>query len=136
MWLIIKYKSKEYQNFKKNILQKIDKNVIIYRPIIKKQISVINPNKYLEKNILDNYVMVYSKNFMDNSILRKISTLVGVSYILDGFIQSQKQISKFFDYCKKHVDFSGFLKQSFFDFSKNQKGSFVNGPFINYILAS
>ena len=91
MWLIIKYKSKEYLSFKKNILQKI---------------------------------------------LRKISTIVGVSYILDGFIQSQKQISKFFDYCKKHVDFSGFLKQSFFDFSKNQKGSFVNGPFINYILAS
>ena len=85
MWLIIKYKSKEYQSFKKNILKKIDNDIIIYRPKIKKQVSIINPNKYLEKNILGNYVMVYSKNFLDHSVLKEISTLVGVSYILDGF---------------------------------------------------
>lgn len=134
MWLIIKYKSKEYQSFKKNILKKIDNDIIIYRPKIKKQISIINPNKYLEKNILGNYVMVYSKIFLDHSVLKKISTLVGVSYILDGFIQSQKQISKFIDYCKIHEDINGFLKQSFFNFKKNQKGFFINGPFINYIF--
>ena len=135
MWLIAKYKSKEFKFFKNILLKDIDKDAILYFPKIQKQkFSKKNKLETKDKNILGNYIILHSPKFSNNLILKKLSSVPGLSYILNGFKESQGQIEYFIKHCKKHEDENGYLKQSFFDFDFLNNGKFIKGPFINYIF--
>ena len=132
MWLIAKYKSKEFKFFENILLKDIDKDAIIYFPKIQKQkFSAKNKLDTKDKNILGNYIILHSPKFSNNSILKRLSRIQGLSYILK---ESQSQIAYFIQHCKNHEDKNGYLKQSFFDFDFLNNGKFIKGPFINYIF--
>ncbi len=135
MWLIAKYKSKEYKLFENSLLQDIDKNTVFYYPKIQKQtFSKKNRVAPKDKNILGNYIILYSKKFLSNTAIKKLSNVRGMSYILNGFKENQAQIKNFIQHCKKNEDKNGYLKQSFFEFDFLNNGKFIKGPFINYII--
>ena len=135
MWLIVKYKTKEFKFFKNNLLKNIDEKTFFYYPKIQKyKISNKNKSSGTDKNILGNYIIIYSTKFSQKFMLNKLSNIPGVSHILNGFKESQDQIKNFINHCKKHEDENGYLKQSFFEFNFLNKGKFIKGPLINYIF--
>ena len=58
----------------------------------------------------------------------------GLDYFLDGYIQNQKNIMKFINYCKTFENAKGYLTQSFFKTIVIRKAKFVSGPFTNMIF--
>ena len=64
MWLIVKYKTKEFKFFKYNLLKNIDEKTFFYYPKIQKyKISNKNKSSGSDKNILGNYIIIYSTKF-------------------------------------------------------------------------
>ena len=58
----------------------------------------------------------------------------GLDYFLDGYIQNQKNIMKFINYCKTFENDKGYLTQSFFKTIITKKAKFISGPFTNMIF--
>ena len=98
MWLVAKIKKKEFQLFKKSIVENI-KNAQIYTP--KYECSAKTKNKKIIKFILNSYVFINSPNFSDDSLIRKLKYTKGLEYMLEGFKSNQNQIVEFINYCKK-----------------------------------
>ena len=68
-------------------------------------------------------------------MLAILKNLRGLKYFLKDSIINQKEIIEFINYCKKNQDTEGYVKQSFFEFSKMKKGMFLSGPFTNMIFS-
>ena len=67
-------------------------------------------------------------------MLTFLKNLRGLKYFLVDSKINQKEIISFIDYCKRHQDLDGYIKQSFFEFSNMKKGMFLSGPFTNVIF--
>jgi len=134
MWLIAKYNYNELSLFKNNLVKKMGKKIVFFSPKIKKQINLLKKIKHTEKNILGQYIMCFSEDFKESSVLKTIQNLRGLNYILSGSKFSQKEINNFVNHCKEHENEEGFLNQSFFDSNNFNKGTFVKGPFTNFIF--
>jgi len=135
MWVILKYKKNEL-NFLKNDLKKTLGNLpLIFRPKIKYQKLIRNKLKVFEKDILEDYLICYHEKFKDSKILSILKNLKGLKYFLQSCRNNQSEIINFVDYCKENQSVDGYIKQSFFKFSKMKKGIFLNGPFSNMIFS-
>ena len=64
-----------------------------------------------------------------------LKNLRGLKYFLVDSKINQGEIIGFIDYCKRHQDLDGYIKQSFFEFSNMKKGMFLSGPFTNVIFS-
>tara|TARA_A100001011_G_C13944113_1_gene688401 strand:+ start:158 stop:658 length:501 start_codon:yes stop_codon:yes gene_type:complete len=128
MWVVLKYKSNQIENLKRELKIKFN-NVVFYNPAFKVNNYINNKLKIKRKNLLEGYLFCKSDTFSNSKILSMISNLKGLKYFLNGYINSQKEINNFINLCKKHEDDSGFLKQSFFSFGEKTKGYFISGPF-------
>ena len=84
MWIVFKYKSKEYNIFKKNIQTKLGSEVKFYNPKIKYSRLAKNKMKFFEKYLLDNYAFCYSKLFQEKKFLSSLSlkTIIALDKIL------------------------------------------------------
>ena len=58
----------------------------------------------------------------------------GLKYFLNGFLESQNEISEFVLKCKENENEQGFLDQNFFDLRVNKSYKFFSGPFTNQIF--
>ena len=63
MWVIIKYDNIKKNLFKKELLKKLNEDVIFYNPKIEKIRTIKNKNCSLEINLLGDYIFCFSKNF-------------------------------------------------------------------------
>ena len=54
-----------------------------------------------EFNLLGDYLFLFHDNLKKNEIIKTLKFTKGLKYFLEGFIQSQKEINKFIDHCKK-----------------------------------
>ena len=134
MWAVLKYKKNEL-NFLKNDLKRTLGNLpIIFVPKIKYQVLIKNKIKFKEKDILEDYLICYHKEFSNKNLYGILKNLRGLKYFLQNFQNNQKEIINFIDYCKNNQGKDGYIKQSFFDFSNITKGMFVTGPFANMIF--
>ena len=128
MWIVIKYKSKNLEVLKEEILKKIS-SPFFYCPKVKFQKYKNNRLKEYEKIILDGYLLCYHKDFEDISLLSKIKNSRGFQYILSGGNKSQKDIVRFINYCKSFEDKNGYLNSNFFSAIKSKYAEFLSGPF-------
>ncbi len=134
MWLVLKLKNiKKFTEFKNNLNQYLGNTSVFYLPRIKK--NYVKGTKIFEKDhyILDNYIFVYNKNFNHSSVINRINFLKGMSCVLSGVQNSQKDITNFIENCKKNQNCDGYLMQSFFENLVNQKMKFESGPFVNFV---
>ena len=134
MWIVAKYKSKEFNLLKKRFTEFLGESPNFYIPKIKYQKIIGKKLKTFEKFVLEGYLICYHSKFKDSKTLFKLRYTKGLSYFLEGFKQNQKEISFFVDKCKKFEDEDGYLSQGFFDDFNITKGRFVSGPFTNMIF--
>ena len=95
MWVVIKYKSKEFNLLKKNLIDNLENKPLFYIPQIKNKKKVKNKLLSFEKNILENYLICFHKSFSDINLTSKLRYLRGISYFLSGYKNSQKEIINF-----------------------------------------
>jgi len=134
MWVVAKIKKKELNFFKKDLINKVGKDIQFYCPKIEYYKYFSNKVKREEKFILENYIFCYHEKFKKSNYINKVKFLRGLEYFLEGYNQNQNQISKFIEYCKSFEDEKGYLTQSFFKTLVMKKAKFVSGPFTNIIF--
>jgi len=134
MWIVAKLKKNEIKIFKKNLLEKLDKNIIFYHPKIQYTQYSKRKTIRLEKFVLDNYIFCYHDHFNDLSFVNELRFIKGLDYFLNGSHQDQKEIVKFIRYCKNFENKNGYLTQSFFKTISTKKAKFISGPFTNMIF--
>tara|TARA_B100001123_G_C15113947_1_gene948581 strand:- start:310 stop:810 length:501 start_codon:yes stop_codon:yes gene_type:complete len=131
MWIVLKYKRNEFNFLKEGLIKVLGKLPVIFRPKIKFQKLIKNKIKFIENDILEDYLLCYDEKFSKNNILNYIKNLKGLKYVLNNSKNSQKEITDFIEYCKNNQSDDGYIKQSFFNFDQIEKGIFLSGPFTN-----
>ena len=129
MWIVLKYKQKEFRTLKKSFFKILGDMPEFYNPKIKYEKFINNKLNVYEKNILDDYLICKHSKFSDNRIINILKNSKGLSYFLKGCEFNQKELNNFVKYCKSNEDAFGYMKQSFFDISKKTKARFISGPF-------
>ena len=134
MWTILKFNKKNLLSLKKDISNKLGKDVLFYSPKI--QIKKLNSKTTVinEKLLLGDYLFCFHKNFSEKSIINSLKFCKGLKYFLSNFFCSQGEIENFIKKCKEHEDTSGYINPSFFDLINNKKYEFLSGPFTNMIF--
>ena len=135
MWVVLKYKKNEFNFLKQNFKKALGDSPLIFLPKFRYQKLVKNKLQFLEKNILNDYLICYHEKFKNVKTLTLLKNLRGLKYFLTNSITNQKEIESFIDYCKKNQDSDGYIKPSFFEFSNMKKGMFLSGPFTNMIFS-
>ena len=134
MWIVLKYKKKEFSFLKQDFRKILGDLPLFFRPKYEYQKLVKNKVQFLEKDILDDYLICYHKKFQNTNMLTFLKNLKGLKYFLVDSKINQREIISFIAYCKKNQDLNGYIKQSFFEFSNMKKGIFLSGPFTNMIF--
>ena len=135
MWIVFKYKRREFSLLKQDFRKILGDLPLIFRPKFKCQKLVKKKLKFLEKDILDDYLICYHKKFQNTNMLTILKNSKGLKYFLADSKTNQREIISFIDYCKKNQDLDGYIKQSFFEFQNMKRGMFLNGPFANMIFS-
>ena len=134
MWVVVKYKKREYGALVSDFKKKIGSKILFYNPRIKYSKRIKNKNKIFERFILNGYAFCYYEKFSETKFQSQLKFTKGLEYFLEGHIQNQNQIVDFINLCKKNEDNEGSLKQSFFSMLQLAKVKFLNGPFSNLIF--
>ena len=101
MWIVIKYKKKEFDLLKKDFKKILGNFPLFFQPKFKYQKLVNNKLKFFEKDILDDYLICYHEKFKNIKMLSIVKSLKGLKYCLADSINNQSEIINFIDYCKK-----------------------------------
>ena len=134
MWVVAKIKAKEVKIFKKNLIEKLGKDIQFYCPKIEYQQYLKRKIKKLEKLALGNYIFCYHKNFNNSIFLNKFRFIKGLEYFLNGYYQNQNEMVEFINYCKCSENSKGYLTQAFFKTITTKKAKFISGPFANMMF--
>ncbi|MDB9760442.1 hypothetical protein OAB59_00540 [Pelagibacteraceae bacterium] len=134
MWIIFKIDGKKTNFFKQEILQKAGSETIFYYP--KMIVDKFSKNRLVKKEfkILGDYIFCYNNNFANTKIIDVLKYTKGCKYILDGYLNSQKEIDNFIQSFKKLENKKGYIEESF-SFLENQlKYTFRSGPFTDQVF--
>jgi len=134
MWIVAKYKKKEFEILKNSFFKILGNYPEFYNPKVKFKKFINNKLKIIEQNILDNYLICRHSKFDDKKIINQLKKSRGINYFLSGFELNQKELISFVKFCKSNEDSNGYLKQTFFEISKKTKAKFVSGPFAGMIF--
>ena len=135
MWIVLKYRKSEFSFLRQDFGKVLGDLPLIFRPKFKYQKLVRNKLHFLEKDVLDDYLICYHEKFQDSKVMAILKNLRGLKYLLANFKTNQKEIVNFIDYCKKNQGVDGYLTQGFFQFSNMKKGMFLSCPFTNMIFS-
>tara|TARA_B100001123_G_scaffold399046_1_gene483675 strand:- start:95 stop:598 length:504 start_codon:yes stop_codon:yes gene_type:complete len=134
MWIVVKYKSKEYKTLKESFFHILGEMPEFYSPKIKFEKYINNKLKKFEKNLLDNYLMCRHYKFKERKIINLLKNSRGLTHFLNGYEFNQKEINSFVKFCKSKEDSDGFLTQSFFNIPIRKKAKFISGPFTQFVF--
>jgi len=129
MWIVAKYKPKEFAVLKEAFIKILGEKPEFYIPKIKYENYKNNKLKIYEKNILNNYIICKHEKFSDSALVNLLKNSRGLVYFLKNSETNQSELESFVKLCKSHEDQDGFLKQTFFKISSKSKAKFVSGPF-------
>ena len=134
MWVIIKFKSNQFNILKQEFKKKLNIEPKFFFPKLK--IQKIKKNKLVtyESPLLGNYIFCFHPEFNNKNIIESIFYLKGLKLFFNGFKNYQKDILNFINRCKNHEDENGFIKQTFFNLIAFKKIKFLSGPFTNIIF--
>ena len=135
MWIVFKYNRREFSLLKQDFRKILGDLPLIFQPKFKYQKLVKKKLKFLEKDVLDDYLICYHEKFQDINILTILKNSKGLKYFLADSKTNQREIISFIDYCKKNQNLDGYIKQSFFEFQNMKRGMFLSGPFVNMIFS-
>ena len=135
MWIVLKYKKNEFNFLKQDFKKALGNYPSFFLPKFRYQKLVKNKLQFLEKDILDDYLICYHEAFKNLKTLTLLKNLRGLKYFLINSSNNQKEIKNFISYCEKNLDNEGYIKPSFFEFSNMKKGIFMSGPFTNMIFS-
>jgi transcription antitermination factor NusG len=134
VWIVAKYKPKEFKIFKESFFKILGEMPEFYNPKIKYERYIKNKLKIFEKNILNNYIICKHDKFNNRALINVLKNSRGITYFLKGCEFNQKELHNFIRFCKFHEDENGFLRQDFFKLSKKDKAKFISGPFTQMIF--
>ena len=129
MWVVLKYKPKEFEILKNSFFKILGEIPEFYNPKYKYERYINNKLKTFEKSILNNYLICKHNKFKDPKIVNILKNSRGLIYFLSGCEFNQKQLEEFIKFCRLNEDVNGFLTQSFFKIIKKTKAKFISGPF-------
>ena len=135
MWIVLKYKKSEFSFLRQGFKKILGELPLIFRPKFKYQKLIKNKLHFIEKDILDDYLICYHEKFQNMKMMSVLKNLKGLKYFLVNSQTNQKEIVNFISYCKNNQDENGYIKQSFFEFSNIKNGIFLSGPFTNMIFS-
>ena len=135
MWAILKVDKKNLSLLKKDFYNILGKDVKFYLP--KLQLKKFLKKKVFFKEILllNDYLFCFNKDFTKRSVLTSLKYCRGLKYFLTDFLNSQNEIEKFINKCKRNENKNGFIEPSFFEYKKNENYEFMSGPFTNFIFS-
>ena len=135
MWAILKVDKKNLSLLKKDFYNILGKDVKFYLP--KLQLKKFLKKKVFIKEILllNDYLFCFNKDFTKRSVLTSLKYCRGLKYFLTDFLNSQNEIEKFINKCKRNENKNGFIEPSFFEYKKNENYEFMSGPFTNFIFS-
>ncbi len=134
MWIVIKYKINQLNILKDNLKNLLGNEPEYFMPEIKYNKIVKNNYKTLHKSILEGYLLCFHIKFVNSNLTEVLKYTKGVSFILDGFKNSQSDILNFIKRCQNFQDKEGFITQEFFHHENFTKGKFISGPFTNFVF--
>ena len=134
MWVVLKYKNNELNFLKGDLKKKLGQQPKIYQPKIKLQRLIKNKIKFIERNLLEDYIFCYHEKFCDKKLILLLNNSRGLKYFLRNCHTNQNEIINFIKSCKKNENNDGYIKQEFFNFKNFKKGIFIDGPFANLIF--
>ncbi len=134
MWIVAKYKPKEYKILRDSFYKILGEMPEFYSPKIKYEYYVKNKLKVFQKNILNNYLICRHEKFKDSKLLNLLKNAKGIIYFLNNSELNQKELESFVKFCKSHEDTNGFLRQTFFKVAQKTKAKFISGPFTQMIF--
>ena len=134
MWVVLKYKTKEYEILKNSFSKILGETPEFYNPKIKCEKYINNKLKKFEKKVLDNYLICKHNKFKNPKIINILKNSRGLIYFLSGSEFNQKELNNFVNFCKSSEDSNGYLTQNFFAISRNTKAKFISGPFTQMIF--
>ena len=134
MWVVLKYKPKEFEILKDSFFKILGEMPEFYNPKYKYERYINNKLKTFEKNILNNYLICKHNKFKDHKIISLLKNSRGLIHFLSGSEFNQKELNNFVNFCKSNEDSNGYLTQNFFEISKNTKAKFISGPFTQMIF--
>ena len=134
MWVVVKYKTNEFNLLKESFKNILEQSPEYYAPKIRYEKYFNNQRKVYKKYILENYLICWHEKFNDKRFFNKLKNSRGLIYFLNGSQSNQKEINDFIKFCKLNEDKDGFLKQSFFNMLDKKKGKFISGPFTQMIF--
>ena len=106
----------------------------LYQPKIKLQRLIKNKIKFLERNLLEDYIFCYHEKLDQTKVIGKVRFLKGLEYFLSGYKQSQNEIIKFINNCKSFENKEGYLTSAFFKNILSKKAQFISGPFTSMMF--
>ena len=134
MWVVLKYKPKEFEILKDSFFKILGEMPEFYNPKYKYERYINNKLKTFEKSILNNYLICKHNKFKDPKIVNILKNSRGLIYFLSGYEFNQKKLEEFIKFCRLNEDANGFLTQSFFKIIKKTKAKFISGPFTQMIF--
>ena len=84
--------------------------------------------------MLGDYLFCFNKKFNDSRAIKTVNYARGLKYILQGFNQSQNEITEFIEKCRVSEDSDGFISEQIYDLKINSNYKFFSGPFANSIF--
>ena len=134
MWAILKFDKKNLEFLKREFQKKLGNDCKIYIPKIR--VQRYKNNKLINKNfnLLGDYLFCFHKSFQNKNSTNFLKNSRGLKFFLDGFIESQKEISEFINKCKTSEDETGLLSKNFIELFANKKYIFSSGPFTGKIF--
>ena len=101
MWVVLKYKNNELNFLKGDLKKKLGQQPKIYQPKIKLQRLIKNKIKFLERNLLEDYIFCYHEKFCDKKLILLLNNSRGLKYFLKNCHINQNEIINFINSCKK-----------------------------------
>lgn len=135
MWTIIKIDRKNLNLLKNSFKKNLGEDFKIYSPKFLIQKFHKNKLKKKEINLLGEYFFCFHKKFENPDTINTLKYTKGLKYFVNGFLQSQEEITKFINKCKGSENNEGCLTQRFFDIYEKLQYKFVSGPFANKIFS-
>ena len=134
MWIVAKYKKKDFNNLTNDIQKVFGRESIVYRPKI--LIEKFKNNKLIETelDLINDYIFIFNQSFNKEYSLMKLSYAKGIKYILNNSPFNQKDLEEFVSNCKNFESKNGYITQDFFNFFEFKKFKFASGPFANFIF--
>ena len=95
MWTILKYDKKYLYLLKRDLSNRVGRDLEFYIPKIKIQKYIKNKLCNFENNLIGNYLLCYHHLFANSNVISSLQYCRGLKFFLTNYINAQEEINKF-----------------------------------------